>query len=307
MAAGTLQLRSRMDEDTGPPKEWFLGEEWHARDVAAIFRPRWLLAGHMSELTEPGTYLTYSFGADEVLICREAQGVVRAYYNVCSHRGSRLCGEAKGQIGARIVCPYHGWSYSSSTGALLAAPHMHEDFDRSPWGLRPVHVDIWLGLIFVCFADHRPAPMADYIGARDFGGYKLAEAKLASAKTHEIKANWKIIVENNLECYHCPLNHPELMAVRDWKLKSSMDTFASALSSRAKGLEVIQSEIACAHTINGQRVSFIPFHRGDTETDPAAYLLLWEPGMAMILSRDHGWIFSPKPLGPARTELKQYW
>jgi phenylpropionate dioxygenase-like ring-hydroxylating dioxygenase large terminal subunit len=308
MTAATMQLRLPTDEDTGPPKECFLDQAWLARDIAAVFRPRWLLAGHITELTGPGAYLTYSLGADEVLICKDGQGSVRAYYNVCSHRGSRLCGHAKGQIGARIVCPYHGWSYSPTTGALLAAPHMHDDFDRSHWGLRPVHVDVWFGLIFVCLADERPAPMVDHIGAVDFGGYNLADAKLASAKTHEIGANWKIVVENNLECYHCPLNHPELMAVRDWKISSSIEAFAGALKSRAKGLEVIQSDIACSHTVNGQKVCAIPFPRGgDAESDPTAYLLLWEPGMAMILSRDHGWIFSPKPVGPTRTELRQYW
>jgi len=204
MAALTKPLRTPADEDTGPPKEWFLGEEWFTRDLAAVFRPRWLLAGHLGEISEPGQYLTYSLGSDEVLICKDGQGRVRAYHNVCSHRGARLCSDAKGKMGARIICPYHGWSYSLSDGALLTAPHVPEDFDRSPWGLHPVHVDVWFGLIFVCLADKRPAPMADYLRAVGFGGYQFADAKLASVKTHEIKANWKIVVENNLECYHCP-------------------------------------------------------------------------------------------------------
>ncbi|MFL6601926.1 MAG: SRPBCC family protein [Steroidobacteraceae bacterium] len=187
---------------------------------------------------------------------------------------------------------------------------MHDDFDRSRWGLRPVHVDVWCGLIFVCLADQRPAPMADYIGAVDFGGYDFTDVRLASVKTHEIKANWKIVVENNLECYHCPINHPELIVIRDWKsttLTKAMVDFDAAVKARAEGLEVIQGQIPCPHTLNGERICAVPFPRYDANDDPVAYTLLWEPGAVMILSRDHGWIFSPKPIGPARTELKQYW
>jgi len=313
MTAATKALRSFAEEDTGPPKAWFLGEEWFARDLTAVFRPRWLLAGHMSEIRKPGQYLTYSLGADEVLICKDATGGVRAYHNVCSHRGARLCPHANGTMGKRIICPYHGWSYSISDGALLTAPHMPDDFDRAPWGLRRVHVDVWFGLIFVCLADKPPVPMADHVGAVGFGGYRFADAKLAEVKTHHIMANWKVVVENNLECYHCPINHPELMAIRDWKKNSLIEATSAAddpdgaVNVRAAGLEVIETALACTHTIKGQKVCAIPFPRGDAESDPAAYVLLWEPGMVMILSRDHGWIFSPKPLGPACTELRQYW
>jgi phenylpropionate dioxygenase-like ring-hydroxylating dioxygenase large terminal subunit len=307
VSAVTKPLRPPLGENTGPPKEWFLGDKWFAHDLAAVFRPRWLLAGHLDEISEPGQYLTYSLGADQVLVCKDSEQRVRAYHNVCSHRGARLCPEARGKLGKRIVCPYHGWSYSLSSGAVMAAPHMPEDFDPSPWGLHPVHVDVWFGLIFVCLAEERPRPIAEYFGALGFDGYRLDEAKLASVKSHPIMANWKIVVENNLECYHCPLNHPELMEVRDWRNKSSLDAFSGSLASRAAGLEVIQTQIDCAHTVKGARICAIPFPRRDTQSSPTAYGLLWEPGAVMALSRDHGWIFSPKPLGPACTELRQYW
>ena len=307
MAAVTIPLRPAADEDTGPPKEWFLGADWYTRDLEAVYRPRWLLAAHVSEIASPGDYLRYSLGADEVLICRDSENALRAYHNVCSHRGARLCAEDKGRLGKRIVCPYHGWSYSPADGAVLTAPHMPDDFDRSPWGLHPVHVDTWFGLIFVCLAEERPAPMAEYARSVHFGGYRFDEAKLATTKTHEIRANWKIVVENNLECYHCPLNHPELMAVRDWRNSATLEAFAESLKSRAEGLEVIQTEVPCPHTLNGEKVCAIAFPRRDSAANPNAYGLLWEPGVVMALSRDYGWIFVPKPLGPGCTELKQYW
>jgi len=304
MNSATAPLRTPDAEDTGPPKEWFLGEEWFTRDLQAVFRPRWLLAGHWDEISQPGQYLIYSLGTDEVLVCNDGNGGVRAYYNVCSHRGARLCAGSAGTLGKRIVCPYHGWSYSTGDGTLLTAPHMPEDFDKSPWGLHPVHVDVWLGLIFVCLAEKRPAPMAEYIRRTEFGGYRFADAKLASVKTHRIMANWKIVVENNLECYHCPLNHPELMAVRDWRTTASIEGFAAPQVTRS---EVIEARVDCVHTIKGEKVCAIPFPRRDEQSDPAACGLLWEPGMVMILSRDYGWIFAPKPVGPACTELRQYW
>jgi phenylpropionate dioxygenase-like ring-hydroxylating dioxygenase large terminal subunit len=299
-------LRLPGDEDTGPPKEWFFGEEWFARDIDTVFRPRWLLAGHLAEITAPGAYLTYSLGSEEVFIRRDAEDRVHAYHNVCSHRGARLCSEKKGIMGTRIVCPYHGWSYSPSNGALLSAPHMHEDFDRLPWGLRAVHVDVWFGLIFVCLADERPASMADYIGGAGLGGYSLAGVKLASVKTHKVEANWKIVIENNLECYHCPIHHPELVAVRDWTRNATKD-FDGDVKVRAAGLEVIGREVASNHTVEGQKVCTIPLPRSDANSAPNAYGLMWEPGFAMSLSREYGWIFAPKPIGPACTELKQYW
>ncbi len=305
MSVSTTQLRSPGSEDTGPPKKCFLDAEWFRRDLEAIFRPKWLLAGHINELDEPGRYLTYSLDSSEVIICRDSDNRLRGFHNVCSHRGARLC-RGDGPLGKRIVCPYHGWTYSLSDGALVSTPHMPADFDRRPWGLHPVHIDTWFGLIFVCLADRPPPPMAEYARGVHFGGYRFDQAKLATAKTHQVMANWKIVVENNLECYHCPQNHPELIAVRDWKNNATIEAFSQALASRAAGLEVIQTEIPCTHTVNNEKVCSIPFPR--SSADPGlAFGLIWEPGMAMILSRDHGWIFSPKPIGPNCTELKQYW
>jgi Rieske 2Fe-2S family protein len=183
---------------------------------------------------------------------------------------------------------------------------MHADFDRLPWGLRAVHVDVWFGLIFVCFADKRPAPMADYIDEARLGGYTLTGVNLASVKTHVIEANWKIVVENNLECYHCPIHHPELVAVRDWTRNATTD-FDGDVKIRAAGLEVIGREVESNHTVKGHKVCTIPLPRCDTNSAPHAYGLMWEPGLAMSLSPEYGWIFAPKPIGPARTEVKQYW
>src|SRR5262249_4244370 len=160
------------------------------------------------------------------------------FHNVCSHRGSRLCpGESGTMAGKRIMCPYHGWTYSPSDGSLLGAPSMHADFDRTPWGLHPVHVDVWLGFIFVCFAGEGSVSMADYLGDLDFAGFDPHGLKLAAIKTIDVNANWKIVVENNQECYHCSLNHHELLTSVDWRILGT-DDFDGYVTKRANGLEV---------------------------------------------------------------------
>jgi Rieske 2Fe-2S family protein len=314
MDASTVSLRPPADEYTGPPKAWFLDEGWHERDLEAVFRCKWLVAGHVDELDADGSghgYITFSLGREEALIRRDEDGRVRAYHNVCPHRGAQLCKGGRGTTASkRIVCPYHAWTFSAADGQLLSARHMHEDFDPSGLGLMPVHVEVWKGLIFVCFAEQAPAPVADYMGGVTLGGFDLEAMKLGASKTHAIEANWKIVVENNLECYHCVVIHPEFSAVFDWRGGSEGREFdfEGERALRAGGLEVIESSHSSPLTIDGERTCEVLAPRRGGEADPFfAQFVLWEPGAAMSLSRDVAWFFLPKPLGPGRTELRQYW
>ena len=303
----TLPLRPPSAEETGPPPSWYFDPEWFERDMEAIYRPRWMLAGHVSEIAKPGQLLTYALGADEALIRVDEHGEVRAYHNVCAHRGARLCRQRTGKMSSRrIVCPYHGWSYSPSDGSLRSAPSMHEDFDRGAWGLKPVHVEVWCGLIFVCFAAERPAPLAEYFGERSFGGYDHTRLKVAATSSHVVAANWKVVLENDYECYHCVLNHPELITTWDWKVAANED-FEGFQRTRAAGQEVEESTMDSPLTISGEEVCRVPLPRHDDAQEPSSYLLGWDPGTGIALARDHGWVFMPKPLAPDRTEVRQLW
>lgn len=311
----TTTLRSPAAEYTGPPKDWFLGEEWFRRDLEAVFRPKWLVAGHVDELNDTSQghpYITYSLGNEEVVIRRDEEGQVRAYHNFCPHRGAQLCkGPAGTAPSKRIVCPYHAWTFSVSDGELLTARKMHEDFDGSGLGLKPVHVEVWNGLIFICLADEAPEPVATLMGDMTFRGYDIKSMKLATVKSHVIEANWKIVVENNLECYHCAVIHPEYMAATNYFDGIQVD-FDEERARRAAGLEAFESggtqeDLRSPLTIGGEKVCAIPTPRTDGDPDPASYFLQWEPGVVLNLARDFGWIFAPRPLGPDRTELRQYW
>jgi Rieske 2Fe-2S family protein len=183
-----------------------------ARDLDRIFFRHWLFAGHVSHIRNPGEYFLVELGGESLIVVRQADGEVRALHNVCRHRGSRICTQASGRARS-FVCPYHRWAYRLD-GTLAAAKHMPEDFDRTEFGLGRAHLRIFEGLIFVSLAPD-PPPFESIEGdllpqVRPHG---LANAKICHTARYEIRANWKLVVENARECYHCPPAHPEYCRV----------------------------------------------------------------------------------------------
>jgi Rieske 2Fe-2S family protein len=183
------------------------------RDRLGVFRNHWVLAAHVSQFDRPGDYRLFDVAGESVILLRDRDGEIRAHYNVCRHRGSRVLLEARGNAAA-MTCSYHGWTYAHD-GSLRAAPHMPEGFDRSGFGLKPCRVSLAGGLVFVCLADG---------GAPEFGAvaerlapylalHGTASARVAAQRTFSVRANWKLAVENYLECYHCKPAHREYCAV----------------------------------------------------------------------------------------------
>ncbi len=176
-------------------------------DVERIWHRSWLFAGHGCEIPQPGDYITVAVDSASVIVLRDDDGQVRAFHNVCRHRGTRLCSESAGRVG-KIVCPYHQWTYGRG-GELVGCRGMHE-FDKSSFGLLPVRVEEVEGLIFINLDEHAAdfTPVREVIGpaARPQG---FGRAKVAKIVDYEIAANWKLVWENNRECYHCNVNHPQ--------------------------------------------------------------------------------------------------
>ncbi len=178
-------------------------------DMETIFFRDWLFVAPACELPKPGSYLTYQVGAYGVLIVRGQEGEIRAFHNSCRHRGSVVCKGRKG-TNPKIVCPYHQWTYELD-GRLLWAREMGEGFDASQYGLKPVHCRVLQGLIYICLAQDAPdfdafAELAQpYLEVHD-----LENAKVAHETTIVENGNWKLVWENNRECYHCGGNHPGL-------------------------------------------------------------------------------------------------
>jgi Rieske 2Fe-2S family protein len=177
-------------------------------DCEAVWRRGWLFAGHSCEISKPGEYFTLEVDTDSLIVTRDGNGQARAFYNVCRHRGSLICDKSQGHVN-RLVCPYHRWTYDLD-GSLVHAPGMQDDLDKSALGLQPVHLRETCGLIFISLASEPPnfdaAHSVIETVAKPQG---LVRAKVAKAVDYLVKANWKLVWENNRECFHCNANHPQ--------------------------------------------------------------------------------------------------
>ncbi|XYD10106.1 aromatic ring-hydroxylating dioxygenase subunit alpha [Methylobacterium sp. NMS12] len=192
------------------PAEFYLSPEVFEADMAVIFGRHWIYVGVEPDVPEAGDVMVVDIGKTSVAIVRDDDGAVRAFHNVCRHRGARLVHEEKSTVG-NLVCRYHSWTYDL-TGALIHADHMGPDFRGGCHGLKPVHIRSLEGLVFVCLSDDPPADF-DAMAAR-LGPYiaphNIRDTKVAFQKDIIEPGNWKLTMENNRECYHCGANHPEL-------------------------------------------------------------------------------------------------
>jgi Rieske 2Fe-2S family protein len=178
------------------------------RDLDRMVLRHWLCAGHVSTVPNVGDFFLMEIANESAIIVRGEDGELRALVNVCRHRGSRVCRERSGNTRV-LICPYHAWTYGID-GKLRAARHMAEPFDKTRHGLKQIPLRVVEGLIFVTFADE-PLGLSkvEEVLRRGHGPYGWADAKVAHRETYPIEANWKLAVENYVECYHCAPSHPE--------------------------------------------------------------------------------------------------
>ena len=194
------------------PRELYVSDAAFEFDAQVMLKSVWLYACTVAHVKYPGDYFVFELASNSIIIVRGRDNQVRAFWNSCRHRGSRICEQQRGRA-ARLTCPYHQWTYGLD-GALLAARSMAEDFDKQDHGLTPVALENIGGLIFICMADEPPpidrvkAEIADQIAV-----YDLGKCKVAVQDDLIEHANWKLVMENNRECYHCDAGHPELVSV----------------------------------------------------------------------------------------------
>ncbi len=189
-------------------QDFYQDADIYQRELDRLFLKSWLYAGHVSEVPQVGDYFLYELADESVIIIRTDENTVTALLNLCRHRGSRVCMEARGRQNL-LVCPYHGWTYQLD-GALRGANYAPQDFDKSQYGLRQVRLEILHGMIFINFAG-QAAPFDPILHDLDecLRPYNLDNSKVAHRQSYPIKANWKLAVENYCECYHCTPAHPE--------------------------------------------------------------------------------------------------
>jgi Rieske 2Fe-2S family protein len=191
---------------------FYTSSEIYAREQEQIFDTRWLCAGREEQIPAAGDFFVRALGAESVLILRDRTGAVRAFHNICRHRGARLCEEPRGTLPNTIQCSYHAWTYALD-GRLLGAPSMDEveGFDKSDYPLHPVPLATWEGFVFISLAE-RPQPFDEAYSSilRKFARYNLSRLKTVRRIDYDVRANWKLVFQNYSECYHCALVHPAL-------------------------------------------------------------------------------------------------
>jgi len=288
------------------------------------------------DMPEPGDYVTVELGSDSILIVRDDDMQIRAFHNVCRHRGARLCNGEKGTVG-NIVCPYHSWTYNLE-GQLMFAEHMGEKFDRCKHSLKSVHTQNLAGLIFICLADNPPdfsamrEAMEPYLLPHD-----LPNTKVAAQVDIIEKGNWKLTLENNRECYHCVANHPELTISlyeygfgyqRSDANAEGMDAFVQTCIERGKEwteMGLPSEEIERLLDTTGFRTQRLPLDRsGESQTLDAKVasrkllggfkqadlggLSFWtQPNSWNHFMSDHIVAFSVIPLSAGETLVRTKW
>ena len=191
------------------PADFFTTAEAYRADEQ-IFRRNWIYAGATAELAEPGSFFTLTVFGDPIVVLRSLDGSIRAFHNVCRHHGAKICLEERGQA-RRLRCTYHHWSYHLD-GSLAVARGMPAGFDGAEYPLKQVAVEIVQGMIFICLAQD-PPDISDFRAAASpyLAPHAAGRTKVAHRSTIIERANWKLVIENNRECYHCPGNHPEFL------------------------------------------------------------------------------------------------
>jgi Rieske 2Fe-2S family protein len=203
-------------------------EEWER-----IFYHDWLYVGRNEDFPEPGSFILRDVGDESIVITRDNDRNIKAFYNVCRHRGSRILDEPSGKV-TSIKCPYHSWTYSLD-GNLIGAPHTDnlKDFDRNEYSLKAIRCETWAGFVFVNLDVEAP-PLKQHLKplVHKCENLPLETLRRGGRVEYDVSANWKIICENYSECYHCPTIHPELNKITYYR---SSYNYAFLMDEATKG------------------------------------------------------------------------
>jgi Rieske 2Fe-2S family protein len=318
----SLEAQSLEAGRTAPPQESFLPESliatlpghaytdpaYFAREQERIFEAIWFCVARAGDIATPGAFRTVQVGRESILVSRGRRGNVNAFFNICRHRGATLCTEPFGQVKRAFQCPYHAWTYDLD-GLLVAAPNLTKmpDVDRVDYGLRKVAVREWLGYVWVCLAEQPPsfeetvlADVVDRLGeVAQLDHYQVESLALGRRIVYDVAANWKLIVENFMECYHCATIHPELTEV----LPEFADGYAAQyyVNHGASFGDDIQG-----FTVDGSPgLETIPGI--DADQDRKYYAITVKPQVFVNMVPDHVIVHRMYPMAPDRTVVECDW
>lgn len=270
------------------------------REFLAMFRRGWMCVGRAEALPDVGDYMAMVVGDLSMLIVRAENGEVVAHHNVCRHRGAELIpmpngGVTTGRFGPSITCPYHAWSYHLS-GELRGAPHLN--IVRDGISLHPIEVEIWAGFVFVRVDSALDEPLLDHLGAgvERISRYPLDQLSVGAHKIYDVAANWKVVLENYNECYHCGPVHPELCEI--------------VPAFRQGGGNALDWDEGVPHRVGATTFTFTgetrraPFP-GLSETEKTHHKgELFYPNLMLSLAMDHVAAFYVWPTSASTTQIR---
>lgn len=286
------------------PGEYYTSPAILAEESERIFARSWNCVGRASALAQPGEYVLRTVAGESLIILRDRAGTLRALFNVCRHRGTRLCEAASGRFSETIQCPYHAWTYTTD-GRLIGAPQMHDvaGFDKRDYPLHAAALAEWEGFIFVNVAaepepfEARFAPMLGRLAR--FG---LGALTVGHRVTYEVHANWKLIFQNYSECLHCPTIHPQLVAVLPYQSGANDLTDGPFLGGYMEITEPNESATmsgrACARVLHDA----LP---GDERRRAYYYSLM--PNMLLSIHPDYANYYLVTPVAPDRSIVESEW
>jgi len=281
------------------PRKYFVSPDLFANEQHKIFSEKWLLVGHQSQLRGAGDFFVATVAEESLILVRDQQSQIRAFYNVCRHRGSRLKEEACGHASA-IQCPYHAWTYALD-GRLMGAPHMDDvrGFDKADYSLSPVNLGLWEGFIFVNL-ERGPERLEKWFAplSGKFSNWNMSILRPAKRIEYDVRANWKLMFENYSECYHCPGVHPQLQKISPYDSTENdlrEGPFLGGFMQINPGKSLTMSGNACAEFV------------GKIEDLQRVFYYSVFPNMLLSLHPEYVMVHQLWPKSPERTLIVCDW
>lgn len=282
---------------------YYFAPEIYLLEQQRLFSHLWVCVGRAEDISLSGRYRVVTVGGESIIVVCDQHGVQRAFFNVCRHRGTRLCTQESGQLKGSIQCPYHAWAYRLD-GTLIRIPNLAADASchMDNRNLLPVALDVWEGLLWLNLSE-APSPLADQLdllameeygcGApTSFARYQLGALQTGKTICYDVQANWKVILENFLECYHCGAVHPEFC-----------ELFPEARSGQGSSRLADHVE---AFTLSG-KASRPPLPSLSREDLRQAYVAVILPNVMLSFHTDHVILQLLHPLSSDHTRVQSLW
>jgi Rieske 2Fe-2S family protein len=286
------------------PGEFYVSDAILAEESEKIFARAWHCVGRAARVAEPGQYFLATIAAESIIVLRDRKGALRAFFNVCRHRGTRICREEAGHFGETIQCPYHAWTYRTD-GELIGSPHMQDvaGFEKKDYPLHAAAIGEWEGFVFVSIArDPQPFETAWRTMIGRLSRYGLRDLVVGHRVVYDVQANWKLAFQNYSECLHCPTIHPKLATVLPYQSGANDLTDGPFLGGYMELTPPNQSA-TMSGALAGALVSpSLP----EADRHRAFYYTLM-PNMFLSLHPDYVNYYLVHPVSAGRTRIESEW